>query len=89
MCFQYTWQQCDAPPPPPESGTETAFAYGGEQLATCFLDLDFNSDSKSDFNRWGWTNGPLAAGSYSFDIYAGAGQCDLTKGTLVGTLNVE
>lgn len=86
--FAYTWQECDGFPPVEESGTETAFAYG-DQYATCFIGADFDGDGEDDgFNRWGWTNGPLAAGSYIFEIYAGAGQCDLTKGTLVGTLSV-
>ncbi len=84
--FQYEWEERDALPPPPQSGTETAFAIG--DLVTCFLDLDMDMDAEGDFNRWGWTNGALAEGSYSFDIYAGAGQCDLTKGTFVGTLSV-
>lgn len=74
---------CDTPPPPPMQ-CETAFAAGD----VCFLDLDLNSDGKGDFNRWGWTNGPLSEGSYAFDIYAGAGQCDIEKGTHVGTLSV-
>jgi hypothetical protein len=38
---------------------------------------------------WGWTNGPLPEGSYEWDIYAGAGQNDLSKGTVVGTLYVD
>jgi len=63
-----------------EKTCETAFArFAGS--STCFNDLGFS--------RWGWTNGPLGPGSYTFDIYAGAGQCDLTKGALAGTLNVE
>jgi hypothetical protein len=62
---------------------ETAFAYGGDD-AVCFLDTDV-----IDTSRWGWFNGPLAAGSYSFDLYAGAGQCDLSKGTLVGQVSVD
>ncbi|MFH5834340.1 hypothetical protein ACG2F4_19195 [Halalkalibaculum sp. DA3122] len=43
------------------------------------------------FNNWGWTNGPIAPGTEEtvYDIYAGAGQCDLTKGVHVGTLTVE
>lgn len=61
------------------SACETAFAYGGDD-ATCFIDLGFGN--------WGWTNGPLGEGSYSFPIYAAAGQCDLSKGTLVGTLEI-
>jgi hypothetical protein len=67
----------------PEVGScETAFAYSN-QWATCFIGSSFIST-----NRWGWTNGPIGPGSYSFDIYAGAGQCDLSKGTYVGTLSV-
>lgn len=73
--------------PPPEDKCETAFAYGGSG-ATCFLDIDEDGDGKNDFNRWGWTNLIPGPGIYNFDIYAGAGQCDLSKGTLVGTLTV-
>jgi hypothetical protein len=78
MYVNYTWQYCNTVVV--ESRTETAFAYGGN-LATCFDQFEVS-------NRWGWSNGPLAEGSYSFPIYAGAGQCDLNKGTLVGSLNV-
>jgi len=87
MYFQYTWQVCGG-----NGGgtdTETAFAFGGQQLATCFLDYDLNNDGKGDFNRWGWTNGPLSTGIYSFELWAGAGQCDISKGTLVGTVTVN
>jgi hypothetical protein len=62
---------------------ETAFAYG-EDLASCFIDSGIVST-----NRWGWFNGPIGPGTYSFEIHAGAGQCDLDKGTLVGSLNVS
>ncbi|HMC00387.1 MAG TPA: hypothetical protein VKN14_05030 [Flavobacteriaceae bacterium] len=62
-------------------GCETMFAKGGDDVATCFIE--------DDFSRWGWTNGPLSSGEYSFDIYAGAGQCDTEKGTLVGSLTVN
>jgi len=81
--FNYTIE-CEGPTP--GEGCETAFAYGGSN-ATCFLDLDA---SIGTFHRWGWTNGPLSAIAtpYTFDIYAGAGQCDLGKGELVGTLTV-
>lgn len=64
---------------------ETAFAFGG----TCFLNIDENGDGRGDFNRWGWTIGPLSPGTYSYPIYAAAGQCDITKGTLVGDLSVS
>ena len=59
---------------------ETAWAYGGD---------DANPNWDFVNNRfWGWTNGPLSEGSYEWDIYAGAGQNDLSKGTIVGTLYV-
>jgi len=76
------------PPPPQPRTCETAFAYGGSD-ATCFIGTDFDGDgSANDFNRWGWSNGPLGAGSYSWDVYAAAGRCDLNNGTLVGSLGV-
>jgi hypothetical protein len=63
--------------------TETAFAYD-ELLGTCFLDIE-----GLNANRWGWTIGPLEEGEYEFEIWAGAGQCDLLSGSLVGVLSVE
>ena len=83
---EYAWNFChmhvqiyEGPLVPPEG--ETAYAYGGPGIATCFLSLGFHN--------WGWTNGPLGPGYYEFDIYAGAAKCDITKGTLVGTLTVD
>ena len=86
--------RCDDPSEDPTTSCETAFAYRGNDAtawsdATCFLDIDEDGDSIGDFNRWGWSNGPLGAGSYELDIYAGAGQCDTSKGTKVGTLFVN
>tara|TARA_E500000318_G_scaffold104327_1_gene110187 strand:+ start:845 stop:1927 length:1083 start_codon:yes stop_codon:yes gene_type:complete len=71
--------ECDDEEEP--SGCETAFARGtnGE---TCFIG--------NGFNRWGWSIGPLADGTEeSYDVYAGAGQCDTSKGELVGTVDVS
>lgn len=74
---------------------ETAFAYGGgtnaidSDTTNSFLEIDEDGDSVGDFNRWGWSIGPLEQGSYEFDIYAGAGQSNITKGTLVGTLLLD
>lgn len=60
---------------------ETAWAYGGPYA---------NPNWDYVNNRfWGWTNGPLSEGSYEFDIYAGAGLNDISKGTLVGVLYVD
>jgi len=64
------------------SSGETAWAYGGEDAIEFF---DINTGN----NKWGWTNGPLSEGKYTFDLYAGAAQCDLEKGTMVGKLYVE
>ncbi len=64
-----------------EWGTcETGYAYGGG-YALCF--------SEYDFSNWGWSNGPLSAGEYEFEIYAGVGGCEPADGTLVGTLTVD
>lgn len=68
-------------PPVQLEGVQTAWAYGGDHA------IAFNGIANG--NNWGWTNGPLTEGSYEFDLYAGAGQNDLDKGTLVGKLNVE
>jgi hypothetical protein len=75
--FDYCLEEC-------EMDCETAYAYG-DDLATCFLDIPgVNS------NNWGWSNGPISdPSSYSWDIYAGAGQCDINNGTWVGTLDVD
>lgn len=94
MYIEYTWQACN------NNGgggskTETAFARGsgsnnaGDDAVTCFLNLDLDMDGENEFNRWGWTNGALSAGSYSFELWAGAGKCDTSKGTLVGTVTVD
>lgn len=58
---------------------ETAFAFGGDPT-DCFLGFGFN--------RWGWSNGPIGPGVYTWPLYAGAAQCDLTKGTMVGQVTV-
>jgi hypothetical protein len=67
-------------PEPNESDCETAFAFG-DDAATCFIDLGFRN--------WGWSNGPFGPGEYEFDVYAGAGQCDPSKGTHVGTVTLS
>ena len=74
--FDYCKQSCQEPT------CETAFAWGDE-YATCFIDIPYLNG-----NRWGWTNGPLPAGTYDFELWAGAGQCDLSHGALVGMLNI-
>ncbi|MEY1640182.1 hypothetical protein [Tenuifilum osseticum] len=78
MYFDYCKQECTNDPEPVYV-QETAFAYG-YNYATCFLDWGFS--------RWGWSNA-INEGNYSFEIWAAAGQCDLSKGTLVGNLLVN
>jgi hypothetical protein len=78
--FGYCKQAC---PPPPVLECETAYAFG-DTYANCFLYIPgVNS------NNWGWSNGPVGAGTYSWPLYAGAGRCDISKGTLVGNLEVN
>lgn len=73
---------CDEKPvTAPETRTETAWAYGTGYAKT-FSSI-FNTP------RWGWTNGPLVEGTYKFDLWAAAGKNDLSKGTLVGSVNVS
>jgi hypothetical protein len=63
---------------------ETAYAYGCSYChcyATCF--------SHWGFSQWGWTNGQLGPGCYTFDIYAGAAQCNISKGKKVGYLTIS
>jgi len=78
--FTYT-VSCDAPPPPPPSALscETAYAFGDRT----FIQLGLTQ------SRWGWQVGPLAPGSYTQPIYAGAAQNDITKGQLVGQLSIN
>jgi|GEM_PF-2905179 len=57
---------------------ETAYAVG-----------DATFQSLMNTPRWGWSLGALGEGVHTTDIYAGAGQNDLTKGTKVGTLQVD
>ena len=66
---------------------ETAFAKlendldGNETGARCF--------DKDGFNRWGWVNRIPVGTNKVLDVYAGAGQCDLAKGTNVGTAEIS
>uniref|UniRef100_UPI003305F1CC T9SS type A sorting domain-containing protein n=1 Tax=uncultured Croceitalea sp. TaxID=1798908 RepID=UPI003305F1CC len=63
---------------------ETAFAKLSNDNAICFEDIQgFNSP------RWGWTNQlSTSTSSYSMDLYAAAGQCDISKGALIGQVTV-
>ena len=75
MYYSYT-VLCTTPPPPTTTSLtcETGYALG----STTFVNLGLTRD------RWGWQSGPLAPGSYTQPIYAGAAQNDTSKGKLVG-----
>lgn len=76
-------------------GNQTAWAYassgdgvpgsGDDPEGTCFRDKE-----EIGLSKWGWSIGKFTeGGNYTFDVYAGAGKCELSKGTLVGFLTVE
>jgi hypothetical protein len=75
---------------------ETAFAKQ-ENGGICFLSITDLQEVKGNkiqtvkFNRWGWTNEFVAGGGFTETLllYAGAGQCDLCKGALVGNVIVD
>jgi len=61
---------------------ETAYAFGGT-AATCFISLPNVNSS-----NWGWSNKITGdVQTIHWPIYAGAGQCNITKGKLVGYLD--
>jgi hypothetical protein len=76
--FWFTFSCEDDTDPPPDSGCDTAFAFG----PTTFVDLGLTD------SRWGWQYGPFGQGAYSTPIYAGAGGNDISKGYQAGTLYV-
>jgi hypothetical protein len=79
--FNTIWITCDVVTETPTS-SETAWArMDGANL--CFSEIE-----ALGANRWGWANGPFAPGTYVMDLYAAAGQCNLSAGTLVGTVTV-
>jgi len=55
---------------------ETVYAKGDD--AICFIPT---------FRNWGWTN-PITPDEYTWELWAGAGRCDTSKGTLVGSVTV-
>lgn len=64
-----------------KEGCETGFAICADYLSTCFI--------RDGFNRWGWTIGPMNTSKHVFGIFAGAGQCEVSKGVLAGTIDFE
>jgi hypothetical protein len=62
---------------PCEEVCETAFAKAGDGI--CFI---------PQFSRWGWTNLIEGPGTYEWELWAAAGQCDTDNGELAGTVTV-
>ncbi len=79
------WITCEDVPPPVEYECETAFAYD-DKSGQCFANFGEFINNPS---RWGWVNGAYNAGNYTLQMWAGAGQCNLSNGTIVGSLNVN
>ncbi len=71
----YTWANC-----------QTGFARGGNETGK-IVTTPFCGNAALD--RWGWGSRIDATGTYTMPIYTGAGQCDITKGTLVGNVIVN
>lgn len=89
--FYDTYQAvCCTPPPPPSGYTQTAFAKGNYVFTT---DKKSNPERLPSLgltrNRWGWAINVTTAGVTTYDIYAGAGLNNTSKGTKVGTLTVN
>lgn len=57
---------------------ETAYAFN-PLYSDCFIPT---------FSNWGWTNTVAAGTTYSFDLIAAAGQCDISKGFDVGSVTL-
>ena len=63
---------------------QTAFSRLASDNAICFDNVPGFSSP-----RWGWTNlMPSTNGTTTLDLYAGAAQCDISKGALIGEVQV-
>ena len=66
----------------PNDICENSFAIGNsDEDHTCF--------SEAGFIRWGWNIGQLVPGTYTYDFYAGALRCDISKGEFFGTVTIS
>ncbi|MHA2504712.1 MAG: hypothetical protein ACXAE3_17825 [Candidatus Kariarchaeaceae archaeon] len=86
MYFEYCLQEDDDPP----TGDETAYGLSLNGDETCFLDID-DGNGPGEINRWGWSNGPYdpyERFDITYELWAGAADCDTEKGTLVGTVTL-
>lgn len=87
---RYTTVCCDSPPPPPFEKLGTAFAKGGYVFTT---DRKSNPENLPSLNltrnRWGWAINLKSEGSFSFELWNGAGLNNTAKGLLVGNVTVD
>jgi hypothetical protein len=62
--------------------SDTAYGLNDALSPVCFNSLGFDN--------WGWTHGPLAYdGVYTFDLWAGAAQCNTDNGAYAGTVTID
>jgi predicted ribosomally synthesized peptide with SipW-like signal peptide len=62
---------------------ETAWAFGSNKYSDSFIDLGIS-------NKWGWVvYYKVGSSDFTAYLYAGAGQNDLSKGTVVGTVTIK
>lgn len=81
---------CETTPPTGGDKLGTAFAKGGYVFTT---DKKSNPEKLPSLNltknRWGWAINLTQAGTYTFDLWVGAGLNDLSKGLLVGDVVIS
>lgn len=80
---------CDEEPPGSSEELGTAFAKGGYVFTTGRKSNPEKLPSlELTKNRWGWAINLMEAGSYSYELWVGAGLNDVSKGVLVGNVGI-
>ena len=87
----YTPKCCSTPPPPPAyEKYGTVFAKGGWVFTT---DPKSNPEKLPSLNltknRWGWAINLTSTGTYTYDLWSGAGLNSTSKGIKVGTATIS
>jgi hypothetical protein len=78
-CMDGCWESTVPPTP---MGCESAYAYDAIS-GLCYGDLGADTES------FGYSIGPLDPGTYTYEIYTGAVECNPANGVKVGDLTVE
>lgn len=68
-------------------GHETAFMVGEFSFCDTAGDGTLPGFNADDIHRWGWAE-QIDDGHTTYEVYAGAGQCDTGKGTKVGSVTI-